>query len=129
MAATLPRLGVTLYSFTPDFHAGRYTFEDLVVRAAELGLYGATFLMAMTWALAPVTHLVIVGEGAEADRMHRRALSTFVPRKVVQRYLPPHPPYPQPPPRRAQGARPRIPPGLPVPGAPDREEWASAPAG
>ena len=38
MAPTLPRLGVTLYSFTPDFHAGRYTFEDLVVRAAELGL-------------------------------------------------------------------------------------------
>jgi Xylose isomerase-like TIM barrel len=34
----LPRLGVTLYSFTPDFHAGRHTFEDLVVRAAELGL-------------------------------------------------------------------------------------------
>lgn len=38
MTAALPRIGVTLYSFTPDFHAGRYTFEDLVVRAAELGL-------------------------------------------------------------------------------------------
>jgi sugar phosphate isomerase/epimerase len=38
MAHALPRLGVTLYSFTPDFHAGRYTFEDLMVRAAELGL-------------------------------------------------------------------------------------------
>ena len=35
---TLPRLGVTLYSFTPDFHAGRYTFEDLVVEAAQRGL-------------------------------------------------------------------------------------------
>ena len=35
---TLPKLGVTLYSFTPDFHAGRYTFEDLVVEAAERGL-------------------------------------------------------------------------------------------
>lgn len=33
-----PRLGVTIYSFTRDFHAGRYTFEDLLVRAAELGL-------------------------------------------------------------------------------------------
>jgi hypothetical protein len=29
---------VTLYSFTPDFHAGRYTFEDLVVEAAERNL-------------------------------------------------------------------------------------------
>jgi sugar phosphate isomerase/epimerase len=35
--AALPRLGVTLYSFTPDFHAGRLTFEDLMVRAAGLG--------------------------------------------------------------------------------------------
>jgi len=35
---TLPSLGVTLYSFTPDFHAGRFTFEDLVVEAAERGL-------------------------------------------------------------------------------------------
>jgi hypothetical protein len=34
----LRRLGVTLYSFTPDFHAGRYTFEDLIVKAAEHGL-------------------------------------------------------------------------------------------
>jgi hypothetical protein len=33
-----PKLGVTLYSFTPDFHAGRFTFEDLTVRAAEAGL-------------------------------------------------------------------------------------------
>jgi hypothetical protein len=38
VTAALPKLGVTLYSFTPDFHAGRYTFEDLIVRAAELGL-------------------------------------------------------------------------------------------
>jgi Xylose isomerase-like TIM barrel len=38
MPASLPRLGVTLYSFTRDFHAGRYTFEDLVVKAAELGM-------------------------------------------------------------------------------------------
>jgi hypothetical protein len=38
MTAPVPKLGVTLYSFTRDFHAGRYTFEDLIVRAAELGL-------------------------------------------------------------------------------------------
>jgi sugar phosphate isomerase/epimerase len=34
----LPRLGVTLYSFTRDFHAGRYTLESLVAKAAELNL-------------------------------------------------------------------------------------------
>lgn len=31
----LPRTGVTLYSFTPDFHAGRLTMEELIARAAE----------------------------------------------------------------------------------------------
>ena len=54
-------------------------------RAAELGLFGATFLMAMTWSLGPVTQLVVVGEGEAADRMHRRALASFIPRKIVQR--------------------------------------------
>lgn len=54
-------------------------------RAAELGMFGATFLIAMTWGLAPVTQLVIVGDDAEADRMHARALRTFIPRKIVQR--------------------------------------------
>jgi Xylose isomerase-like TIM barrel len=38
MTPSLPKLGVTLYSFTPDFHAGRYTFEELMVKAAELDL-------------------------------------------------------------------------------------------
>ena len=33
-----PRLGVTLYSFTPDFHAGRYTLEELIAKAAALGM-------------------------------------------------------------------------------------------
>jgi len=62
-------------------------------KAAELGLFGATFLQAMTWGLAPVTHLVIVGDDAEADRMHQRALRTFIPRKVVTRIRPTaHPP-------------------------------------
>ena len=64
-------------------------------KAAELGLFGATFLQAMTWGLAPVTHLVIVGDDAEADRMHQRALRAFIPRKVIRRVrdassLPPH---------------------------------------
>ncbi|HET9126134.1 MAG TPA: hypothetical protein VFN65_14740 [Solirubrobacteraceae bacterium] len=31
-----PRTGITLYSFTPEFHAGRRTFEQLIERAAEL---------------------------------------------------------------------------------------------
>ncbi|HWA41498.1 MAG TPA: hypothetical protein VG712_07820, partial [Gemmatimonadales bacterium] len=57
-------------------------------KAAELGLFGATFLQAMTWGLSPVTRLVIVGDDAEADRMHRRALRTFIPRKVVTRLRP-----------------------------------------
>ncbi len=38
MAAELPKTGVTLYSFTPDFHAGRRSLEDLMARAAELDM-------------------------------------------------------------------------------------------
>ncbi|HET7042622.1 MAG TPA: thioredoxin domain-containing protein [Gemmatimonadales bacterium] len=74
----------------PEWHTRhRELVHAFAGRAAELGLFGATFLVAMTWALAPVTQLVIVGEGDEADRMHRRALATFIPRKVVQRLRPP----------------------------------------
>ena len=59
-------------------------------KAEELGLHGATFLLAVDWQLHPPAHLVIVGRSgdAEADRMHRRALATFLPRKVVQRLAP-----------------------------------------
>ncbi|HXE75118.1 MAG TPA: thioredoxin domain-containing protein, partial [Candidatus Xenobia bacterium] len=59
-------------------------------RAAELGLYGATYFLALDWALHPATHLVVVGArgDAEADRMHRQALATFVPRRVVRRMAP-----------------------------------------
>jgi hypothetical protein len=57
----------------------------------QLGLYGATIAQAMSWAVSPATHLVIVeGDGPEsaavADAMHRAALRHFVPRRVVQRF-------------------------------------------
>ena len=56
-------------------------------RAPELGFYAAAYLSAADWTLNPETHLVIVGApgDAEADRMHRRALAAFAPRRVVQR--------------------------------------------
>ncbi len=59
-------------------------------RAAELGLYAATYLAAVDWQLNPATHLVIVGEAGDpvADRMHHAALSGFIPRRVVQRLAP-----------------------------------------
>ena len=56
-------------------------------KAGELGLHGATFLLAVDWQLNPPTHLVVVGpEGdQEAEKLHRRSLSTFLPRRVVKR--------------------------------------------
>jgi uncharacterized protein len=56
-------------------------------RASELGLYAATYLLALDWQVSPATHLVIVGPRGDetAEAMHRHALGTFVPRKVVQR--------------------------------------------
>jgi hypothetical protein len=56
-------------------------------RASELGLYAATYLLALDWQVNPANHLVIVGPrgDATADAMHRIALAAFVPRKLVQR--------------------------------------------
>ena len=61
--------------------------------APALGIYGATLLLALDWAVQPAAHLVIVaGEGPEAeplaDAMHRAALATWVPRRVVRRVRP-----------------------------------------
>src|SRR5690606_14211137 len=55
--------------------------------AAELGLHGAAALLAVDWAIHPAAELVIVGEPGDAlaDRMQRRALATFLPRRVVRR--------------------------------------------
>ncbi len=59
-------------------------------RAGELGLHAAAYLLAVDWHLSPATHLVVVGEpgDAVADRMHRDALATFAPRRVVRRLAP-----------------------------------------
>ncbi|MEO8199490.1 MAG: thioredoxin domain-containing protein [Gemmatimonadota bacterium] len=58
--------------------------------APQLGLHGATLLLAMDWKLHPPVHLVIVGRSGnpEAERMHRRALATFAPRRVITRISP-----------------------------------------
>jgi uncharacterized protein YyaL (SSP411 family) len=79
--------------------------RDEIVRtfasaAPRLSVFGATFLAAVDWAVHPATHLVIVegGEPAVASDLHRLALKTFLPRRVVwrvreaetdQRFLPP----------------------------------------
>ena len=55
-------------------------------RAGELGLYAATYLLAVDWQLNPSTHLVVAGNQRDAATlaMHRQALSGFVPRRLVQ---------------------------------------------
>jgi uncharacterized protein YyaL (SSP411 family) len=59
-------------------------------RAAELGLYAATYLLAVDWQVNPATHLVVVGNSSEANvrAMHRAALDGFLPRRVVQLIAP-----------------------------------------
>jgi uncharacterized protein YyaL (SSP411 family) len=55
-------------------------------RAAELGLYAATYLLAVDWLVNPGFHLVVVGDRADATshEMHGAALAGFLPRRVVQ---------------------------------------------
>jgi len=57
--------------------------------AAELSLYGATLARAIDWAVHPGTRVEVSGprgEGAACD-MHRLALQTYRPRKVVVRRI------------------------------------------
>jgi uncharacterized protein YyaL (SSP411 family) len=58
--------------------------------AAGLGLYGATFLLALDWHLNPAVHLVVTGPAGDpaAEALHRAALAGFAPRRVLQRLLP-----------------------------------------
>jgi uncharacterized protein YyaL (SSP411 family) len=58
--------------------------------ARELGLYAATYLLAVDWHLNPVTHLVVVGEPKDpvVRAMHEAALGGFVPRRVAQLLAP-----------------------------------------
>jgi uncharacterized protein YyaL (SSP411 family) len=60
-------------------------------RAAELGLHGATYLLAVDWVLNHGIHLVVVGPSGDpaAADMHREALRAYVPRRVVQRIVGP----------------------------------------
>jgi uncharacterized protein YyaL (SSP411 family) len=72
--------------------------------AVQLGIHGATYLLALDWAVHPVTHLVIFdGEATDdatlAQRLERLAHRTFVPRRLVQRVgrrATPHPVLPGP---------------------------------
>ncbi|MFI5236024.1 MAG: thioredoxin domain-containing protein, partial [Gemmatimonadales bacterium] len=59
--------------------------------APALGVFGTTFVLALGWAVLPVTHLVIVGAAGDpvAEQMHRRALASFIPRRVVRRLFGP----------------------------------------
>jgi hypothetical protein len=69
--------------------------------APALGLHAATYLLAVDRAMHPATHIVVAGPAghAEADRMHRRALAAFLPRRTIRRLLtdgPPGAPLPAP---------------------------------
>jgi uncharacterized protein YyaL (SSP411 family) len=64
-------------------------------RAGELGLYGATLLLAADWAVNPAAHLIVAQGGAggqggseTAEQMQLAALGTYLPRRVVQRVRP-----------------------------------------
>jgi uncharacterized protein YyaL (SSP411 family) len=56
-------------------------------RVAELGLYAATYLLAVDWQVNPATHLVVVGDSHDptARSMYQAALASFAPRRIVQR--------------------------------------------
>ncbi len=84
---------VRLHELTQREH-WRARAEELIAAfaagAAESGLYLATYLLAVDWLLNPVTHLVVVGDAGDdtASAMHRQALRSAIPRRVIRRLLP-----------------------------------------
>jgi uncharacterized protein YyaL (SSP411 family) len=82
-----------LHEFTGDARwrqRGEEIVRAFAGRAQELGLYAATYLLAVDRQLNPATHLVVVGGSTDptAQAMHRAALAVFVPRRVVQLVVP-----------------------------------------
>lgn len=74
----------------PEWYARRDALLRAFAGAASgLGIFGSALLAALDWAVRPATHLVIV-EGCEPDAaarsatMHRAALQTFLPRRVIR---------------------------------------------
>jgi uncharacterized protein len=61
--------------------------ETFAGTASQLGLYGATVLRAVDWALHPVTRIEVAGPRGEGPAcvMHRLALASYRPRRVVVR--------------------------------------------
>ena len=55
--------------------------------APDLGIFGAAYLLAASWALLPASHLVIIEDGDTglANALHIAALQCGLPRRVVQR--------------------------------------------
>jgi len=71
-------------------HRGEELSRAFAGSARELGLYAATYLLAIDWHLNPATHLVVVGDSSdgEVQAMHHAALAGFVPRRPVQLLVP-----------------------------------------
>ncbi len=82
-----------LDEFTGDSrwkHRGQEVVRAFAGRARELGLYAASYLLAVDRQLNPAAHLVVVGGASDptAGGMHRQALAGFFPRRVVQLLVP-----------------------------------------
>lgn len=61
--------------------------------AGQLGLHGATLMRAIDWALNPITRIEVSGPtgAGPACAMHRLALQSYRPRRIVLRHIAPAP--------------------------------------
>jgi uncharacterized protein YyaL (SSP411 family) len=88
--------GVTLARLFEHTQAERWRDRHRALVAAfagvgaDAGLFASAYLLAADWLLHPVTHLLVTGppEDPGAMAMHRQALGSFVPRRVVIRLTP-----------------------------------------
>jgi uncharacterized protein len=82
-----------LHALTGDHRwqqRGEALLRAFAGRAQGLGLYAATYLLAVDWHINPVTHLVVVGSNRDstAAAMHAHALAGFLPRRITRRVEP-----------------------------------------
>ncbi|MFQ6046133.1 MAG: hypothetical protein ACE5PT_07230, partial [Gemmatimonadales bacterium] len=65
---------------------GHEHLETFAGGAGRLGVFGATVLSAIDWAVHPPAHVVIVADGSERVALLRAARTTFRPRKVIMTF-------------------------------------------
>jgi uncharacterized protein YyaL (SSP411 family) len=77
-----------LYALNGDAHLQKLAKDTLEVFAGvaeQFGIYAGTYGIASVWMARAYTQVIVIGEGAEADKLYAEALAPFALNKIVLR--------------------------------------------